>query len=116
MDILTVVENIQRICKAKGTTPTAACKESGAGKDMVSNMKKKGTLPSIEKIRLLAEYLGVSTSDLLGETTQSEASSDHQSAEKLILVLQRLGVEIHELSDADICRIARLVRAILDES
>lgn len=70
MDILTVVENIQRICKEKGTTPTVACKQSGAGKDMVTNMKKKGTQPSIERIRLLARYLGVSTDELLGEEKQ----------------------------------------------
>ena len=69
MDILTVVENIQRICRERGTTPTAACKESGAGKDMVTNMKKKGTQPSIEKIRLLAGHLGVTTDELLGEKT-----------------------------------------------
>lgn len=67
MDTSTVVANILRICKEKGTSPTVACKESGAGKDMVTNMKKKGTQPSIERIRLLAEYLGVTAGDLLGE-------------------------------------------------
>ena len=30
-------------------------------------MKKKGSWPSVEKLRLLAAYLGVTTSDLLGE-------------------------------------------------
>ncbi len=30
-------------------------------------MKKKGSWPSVEKLRLLAVYLGVTTSDLLGE-------------------------------------------------
>jgi len=70
LDILTVVENIQRICKDRGTTPTAACKESGAGKDLVTNMKKKGTQPSIERMRLLAQYLGVTTGTLLGEEKQ----------------------------------------------
>lgn len=67
MDVLKIVENIQRLCKEKGTTPTAVGKESGAGKDLVTNMKKKGTQPSIEKIRLLADYLGVTASELLGE-------------------------------------------------
>ena len=44
-----------------------AGRESGAGKDMVSYMKKRGILPSIEKMSLLATYLGVTTSELLGE-------------------------------------------------
>lgn len=67
MDKLKIVENIQRICKEQGTTPTVAGEKSGAGKEMVSNMKQKGTVPSIEKFQLLAQYLGVSTSELLGE-------------------------------------------------
>lgn len=82
MDVLTVVENIQRICRAKGTTPTAACKESGAGKDMVTNMKKKGTQPSIERMELLAKYLEVTLGTLLGEEKQPALiSEDGLSAE-----------------------------------
>lgn len=68
MDVLKIVENIQQICKERGITPTVAGKESGAGKDLVSAMKRRGVLPSIEKIMLLADYLGVTTSELLGET------------------------------------------------
>ena len=74
MDALKIVENIQMICKEHGTNPTAAGKESGAGKDLVTNMKRRGVLPSIEKIRLLADYLGVTTSELLGETPGSSSS------------------------------------------
>lgn len=76
LDVLTVVENIQRICKNRGITPTAACKESGAGKDLVTNMKTKGTQPSIERIRLLAQYLGVTTGTLLGEEKQPSPSNE----------------------------------------
>lgn len=67
MDIAKIVENIQRVCKERGTTPTVAARESGAGKNMVSYMKKQGIMPSIEKMSLLAAYLGVTTSELLGE-------------------------------------------------
>ena len=67
MDIEKVVENIQRICKERGITPTVACRESGAGQNMVSYMKKQGIIPSVEKMSKLAAYLGVTTSELLGE-------------------------------------------------
>lgn len=77
MNTLTVVKNIQRICKEKGTTPTAACKESGAGKDMVTNMKKKGTQPSIERMELLARHLGVTLGTLLGEEKQPTLISEN---------------------------------------
>lgn len=67
MDKLKIVENIQRICKERGTNPTVAGRESGAGETMVTNLKRKGTLPSIEKMQLLAKYLDVTVSELLGE-------------------------------------------------
>lgn len=67
MDIVKIVENIQRICREKGTNPTEAGRESGAGPNMVSIMKRRGSFPSIEKMSLLASYLGVTTSELLGE-------------------------------------------------
>ena len=76
MNVKLVVENIQRICKERGTNPTVAGRESGAGKDLVSNMKRKGTQPSIEKIRLLADYLGVSIYDLLGEIKEPTVQDD----------------------------------------
>lgn len=69
MDVLKIVENIQYLCDKRGVTPTVASKESGAGKELVTNMKRKGTMPSVEKIRLLANYLGVTTSELLGEAS-----------------------------------------------
>ena len=74
MDVMQIVENIQYYCDKKGVTPTVAGKESSAGKELVTNMKRQGTMPSVEKIRLLANYLGVTTSELLGETPGSSSS------------------------------------------
>ncbi|HJB81107.1 MAG TPA: XRE family transcriptional regulator [Candidatus Flavonifractor intestinigallinarum] len=74
MDVMQIVENIQYYCDKKGVTPTVAGKESGAGKELVTNMKRKGTMPSVEKIRLFANYLGVTTSELLGEAVGSAPS------------------------------------------
>jgi len=67
LDVQKIVENIQRICKEKDITPTVAARESGAGSSLVTNMKKKGTMPSIEKIYLLSSYLGVTINELVGE-------------------------------------------------
>lgn len=84
MDVKKIVENIQRICKERGTTPTVAGRESGAGKDLVSNMKLRGVLPSIEKMRLLAEYLGVTTSELLGEKIEPGTTAEPPSENERI--------------------------------
>ena len=78
MDVQKIVENIQKICKEKGTTPTEAARESGAGSTLVTNMKKKGTMPSIEKIYLLSSYLGVTMNELVGYDIVSESRGPEQ--------------------------------------
>lgn len=67
MDKELFVENIKRICKAKGIKPTVACRESGVDKSFINNIEARGQVPSVEKVQMLAAYLGVTTSELLGE-------------------------------------------------
>ena len=55
----------------RGIKPTVACKESGAGKDLINQIERRGSMPSVEKVQLLASYLDVTTSELLGESTPS---------------------------------------------
>ena len=67
MDLAILVQNIKRLCAIKGVKPTIACAESGAGKNIINQIETRGSIPSVEKIQLLAQYLGVTTSELLGE-------------------------------------------------
>lgn len=96
MDVMKVVENIQHICKQKGTTPTVACRESGAGKDLVSNMKRKQILPSIEKMRLLANYLGTSIDELIGETKEPDTTAGIGSPSENELIFRSLPPDLQE--------------------
>lgn len=64
------VRNVEIRCKQKGVPPTVACRESGAGKDFLTNLKK-GQSPSLGKAQQLAQYLGCTVSDLLGEKPQA---------------------------------------------
>ena len=57
----------QKYCAAKGVKPTIACRESGAGINLINKMESRGSIPSVEKVQLLAQYLGITTSELLGE-------------------------------------------------
>lgn len=67
MDKDKFVQNVKRYCAQKGVKPTVACAESGAGKDLIGKLMGRGSVPSIEKVQLLAQYLGCTVSDLLGE-------------------------------------------------
>lgn len=61
------MQNIKNFCDLRGIKPTIACRESGAGPNLISQLAR-GTIPSVERVQLLAQYLGVTTSELLGET------------------------------------------------
>ena len=68
MDTEVFVQNVKAYCALKGVKPTIACAESGAGKSLISEVTNRGRVPSVERIQLLAQYLGCTVSDLLGET------------------------------------------------
>lgn len=68
MDKELFVKNVEKICGKKGIKPTVACVESGAGRNFLVQIKGRGSVPSVEKVQLLAQYLGCTVSDLLGET------------------------------------------------
>ena len=59
----------------KNIKPTNACKESGVGSSFLSDIQR-GQTPSVAKVQLLAQYLGVTTSDLLGEAQKSSPLSE----------------------------------------
>lgn len=67
MDKDLFVQNVKTYCAKKGVKPTVACVESGAGKDLIGKLTGRGSIPSVEKVQLFAQYLGCTVSDLLGE-------------------------------------------------
>lgn len=67
MDKVLFVQNIKEVCKSKDIKPTVACRESGVGTSFINNIEARGQIPSVEKVQMLAAYLGVTTSELLGE-------------------------------------------------
>ncbi len=66
MDKEIFVQNVKSRCEALGIKPTTACRESGVGTSFLTNIKR-GQIPSISNVQLLAEFLGVTTSELIGE-------------------------------------------------
>ena len=75
MDREVFVQNIEKYCAQNGVKPTNACRDSGVGASFVTDIKR-GQTPSVAKVQLLAQYLGVTTSDLLGEAQKSSPPSE----------------------------------------
>lgn len=94
MDALEFVQNIKKYCALKGVRPTVACRESGVGTSFINNIEKRGSMPSVEKVQLLADYLGVTTSELLGE--KIEPGSDAGPPSENELIFRSLPPELQE--------------------
>lgn len=70
-----LINNIINLSGIKNEYPTRACAAAGVGKSFISNLKS-GVIPSVEKVQMLAEYFGVTTSELLGENKKPPVSED----------------------------------------
>ena len=102
MDANVFVQNVKKYCAIKGVAPTVACRESGAGKSLMSQVAQ-GIVPSVAKVQLLAQYLGVTTSELLGEAQKSSPSKTDR-------LLEVFG-DLTEDEKQDVARYVDLVKA-----
>ena len=109
MDAQLFVQNIKKYCQQKGVKPTVACKESGVGSSFISDINR-GQTPSVAKVQMLADYLGVTTSDLLGEkkepTVQDDGLTDGEQA--LLTLFRKLSPDQQDM-------VIRMVQAAADK-
>ena len=109
MDAQIFVQNIKNFCEMKGVKPTVACRESGVGTSFINNVER-GQTPSVAKVQMLAEYLGVTVSELLGEkkepTAQDDGLSDGERA--LMTLFRQLTPDQQEM-------VIRMVQAAADK-
>lgn len=89
MDKETLVTNIETYCKTKKIKPSPACIAAGLGKNFLTDIKR-GQTPSVAKVAALAAYLGVSTSDLVGDARESPEGARLPQDERELLDLYRL--------------------------
>lgn len=110
MNVNVFVQNIKLFCKNKGIKPTIACEQSGAGKNLLNHIESRGSIPSVEKVQLLANYLGVTTSELLGETKEPTVQDDGltDGEQALLNLFRQLTPEQQEM-------VIRMVQAAADK-
>lgn len=86
MDAQSFVQNVKKYCDLKGVNQTTAFIESGVGKSFLSNIQNRGSEPSVSKVAQLAKYLGVITSDLLGEEKPAGNNASGLSKEMIEII------------------------------
>lgn len=97
-------DNFERVCTIRGTTPTAVCKSLGISTSGVTSWKR-GAHPRADILARLADHLGVSVSDLLG---------DADSAPKLDIALASPPLTPDEQAMLDAYRTDPALRAAID--
>ncbi|MGO5024592.1 hypothetical protein ACTQ4E_16200 [Lawsonibacter sp. LCP25S3_G6] len=103
------VQTVRIICLRKGIRPTNACKEAGVGGSFLSDINR-GQTPSVTKVQMLAKYLGVPTSTLLGEKIRPLSKDDD-----LTQAEQALMDEFRKLTPDQQDMVVRMVRAAAEK-
>lgn len=110
MDASTFVQNVKYLCLKKGIKPTNACKDAGVGGSFLSDILNRGSTPSVAKVQMLANYLGVTTSELLGERKKPTVQDDGLTeAEQALMDLFR------QLTPDQQDMVIRIVQAAADK-
>lgn len=98
MDRELLVQNIEQYCSKKGVKPTNACRDSGVGTSFLTDIKR-GQTPSVAKVQTLAQYLGCTVSDLLGERAVPESGTVSVDDAKLLRAYHQAPAPIREIVD-----------------
>lgn len=85
MNMETFVENAKAICKNKNIAVSTACLNAGLSITWMSDIEKKHTRPRIDSVIAFAQYLGVTVSELLGETAAYPNRAQTPPAQTLTL-------------------------------
>ena len=98
MDLKKFVQDVKDRCERQNVKPTVACREAGVGDNFISNINN-GSVPSVEKVQMLAKYFGISTSELLGERNGAPKTSLSPADIRLLEAYHRATPEIRRIVD-----------------
>lgn len=69
--MLTLYENIVRLCEQRGIKPSRMCDEAGISKSIMSRLKKnENSLISMDVAQKMADYLSVTVDEIFNGTRQ----------------------------------------------
>lgn len=71
MNTQIIVDRITELCKIKKVSVNQMLKETNLNKSLVDNLKR-GSIPSVDKMVVVADYFSVSVDYLIGESNEKE--------------------------------------------
>lgn len=74
MDNIQLATKIKRLCKHKNLTVKSLLNACNLNNIFIYDIEKRGKIPSVEKIELIADYLDVSVDYLLGRSDEPQST------------------------------------------
>lgn len=78
-------ENFDRICKARGTSPSAVAVAIGKARTIPAGWKKNGTIPKEYELEALADVLGCEVSDFFQEVAPEDIFKINKNPKELVI-------------------------------
>lgn len=72
-------DNIFEIMKERGLTAYRVSKDTGISQASIADWRKGRSKPKIDKLKILAEYFGVSLASLTGESNETDDTQQIQA-------------------------------------
>lgn len=112
MDKDVFVQNAKYFCKIRGVKPTVACAESGVGTSFLTNVRR-GNSPTVANVQKFASYLGVTTSQLLGEEIDTKKDNPNIVSDVEDVLDRELINRLCQLTPEEFARVDAFVQGIL---
>lgn len=102
-------ENLCKLCNENKTTPNTVCKALGLS-SATSTHWRQGSVPRDTTLRLVADYFGITTEELLNGPTEQSAESATATAPA-----SPLSAEFYDLVDQLTLKEIREIQTIMEE-
>ena len=76
-----LINRISTLCEQSGITKAKLFEDCGLNKNIVNNLKR-GSIPSVDKIAIIADYFNISVDYLLGRTEENSLTSENRISEQ----------------------------------
>lgn len=104
-------ERIEKLCAQKGVSITEMCKQSGASRGSLTDLKK-GRIAglSLETLEKLMKYFEVSLPELLGTETKKSPTTEGEGITKEQIKIALFGDDAGDISDEDLDNAVQFAR------
>ena len=96
-----LADRIETLCYQAGITKTKLLTDCNLNKSIVNNLKN-GSVPSVDKIAVIADYFNVSTDYLLGRTEEPTTILGHINGNNSVQTIQDSPVGSYPVSNRTI--------------